>query len=147
MPSCFPDFPDSRRWPRQDFSLLERASCVVPAERDMHRRSFPLTGLRFCPSAMSATSYWTRLQTRAFWSPLLSVHPFGYFSQWGMGKPYPLGTGGGSRLLLASGELDLHTLTTSLSLSARLSHTIYKHTSLKFFSLNSEVLFSPREKV
>ena len=65
-----------------------------------------------------------------------------------MGKAYPLGTGWGSRLLLASGKLeDLHILTTSLSLSARLSHTIYKHTSLKFSSLNSEVLSSPREKV
>ena len=64
-----------------------------------------------------------------------------------MGKAYPLGTGWGSRLLLASGKLeDLHILTTSLSLSARLSHTIYKHTSLKFSSLNED-LSSPREKV
>ena len=65
---------------------------------------------------------------------LLAV-PFGHFSRCGMGKAYPLGTGWGSRLLLASGELeDLHTLTTSLSLSARLSHTIYKHTSEIFES-------------
>ena len=48
---------------------------------------------------------------------------------------------------LVSGELDLHILTTSLSLSARISHTIYKHTNLKFLSLNSEVLSSHREKV
>ena len=84
----------------------------------------------------------------ALWGhPYSLVHPFGYFSRWGMGKAYPLGTGWGSRLLLVSGELDLHILTTSLSLSARISHTIYKHTNLKFLSLNSEVLSSPREKV
>ena len=78
---------------------------------------------------------------------LLAV-PFGHFSRWGMGKAYPLGTGWGSRLLLASGELeDLHILTTSLSLTARLNNTIYIHTSLKFSSLSSEVLSSPREKV
>ena len=65
-----------------------------------------------------------------------------------MGKAYPLGTGWGSRLLLASGELeDLHILTTSLSLTARLNNTIYINTSLKFLSLSSEVLCSPREKV
>ena len=68
------DFSDGRRWPRRDFSLLERSSCVVPAEGDMRR------------------------------------HIIISFGNWL-----------GSRLLLASGELeDLHIQTTSLSLSARL---------------------------
>ena len=80
---------------------------------------------------MSVLHAATRRPTRAFGSPLLAV-PFGHFSRWGMGKAYPLGTGWGSRLLLASGELDLHILTTNLSLTAKLNNTIYVHTSRKF---------------
>ena len=120
----------------------------MPAERDMRRHSFPLTGLRFRPVQCQQLLPGHASKPALWGHPYSLVHPFGYFSRWGMGKAYPLGTGWGSRLLLASGKLeDLHILTTSLSLSARLSHTIYKHTSLKFLSLNSEVLSSPGEKV
>ena len=84
-PPCLPGFSDGRRWPRRDFSLLERSSCVVPAERDMRRHSFPLTGLRFRPSAMSATTSWTCRQTRALGSPLLASAPVRSFLPVGHG--------------------------------------------------------------
>ena len=101
----------------------------------MRRHSFPLTGLRFRPVQCQQLLPGHAAKPALWGHPYSLVHPFGYFSRWGMGKAYPLGTGWGSRLLLASGELeDLHTLTTSLSLSARLSHTIYKHTSEIFES-------------
>ena len=72
---------------------------------------------------MSALHAATRRQTRAFGRPTCCA--VRSFLPVGMGKAYPLGTGWGSRLLLASGKLeDLHILTTSLSLTARLNNTI-----------------------